>query len=338
MRPLRIGGLAMACAAGIVLCGCSGWQSALDPHSPEAIHLRDLFLFFAVVCATVWILVMGALAIVLLRQHGISAEPEEDTATQRRRKNLVVGILVGATAAILVVFTLVSFYATRGFAWSDEAELKIKVTGQQWWWQIEYQSREPSQIFATANEIHIPVGRRVTLDLEANDVIHSFWVPNLMGKQDLIPGRKNSLMIEADQPGLYRGQCAEFCGLEHAHMAIFVMAESQAQFDAWRRHQLESATPPRTALQSRGLALFLHGTCSSCHAVQGIGADAQFGPDLTHFGGRATIAAGLLDNDGGDLERWLADPQAFKPGTNMPQISLSDQDRHALAAYLEGLK
>jgi cytochrome c oxidase subunit 2 len=331
-----IGGLAAALC--LALCGCSGWQSALDPHSPEAGHLRDLFWFFVAVCMFVWILVMAALAIVLLRRRAVSAEPEQDTTAQHRNKRFIVALLVGATAVILTIFTVISFYATRGFAWSDDSALKIKVTGQQWWWQVEYQSSDPSQIFTTANEIHIPVGRRVTLDLEANDVIHSFWVPNLMGKQDLIPGRKNSLTIEADRAGLYRGQCAEFCGLEHAHMAIFVMAEPPAQFEAWRRHQLQSATPPPTALQSRGLAVFLHGTCSSCHAIQGIGADAQFGPDLTHFGSRATIAAGLLHNTAGNLEHWLADPQALKPGANMPQIQMSGQDRHALVAYLEGLQ
>jgi cytochrome c oxidase subunit 2 len=338
MKPTDAIRLAAWAAASVMLTGCSGWQSTLDPHSSQAAHLRDLFFLFTIVCTVVWLLVVAALALVLLRRNGISAAPEEDTATQRHKKNIVVGILVGATAAILVVFTLTSFYTTRGFAWSDDTALKIKVTGQQWWWQIEYPNRDPSQIFVTANEIHIPVGRPVTLDLEASDVIHSFWVPNLMGKQDLIPGRKNSLTIQADRPGLYRGQCAEFCGLEHAHMAIFVLAEPQAQFDAWRRHQLQSATPPRTPLQVRGLTLFLHGTCSSCHAVQGTGADAQFGPDLTHFGSRATIAAGLLHNDAADLDRWLADPQALKPGANMPQVPLSEQDRHALVAYLEGLQ
>ena len=212
------------------------------------------------------------------------------------------------------------------------------MTGHQWWWQVQYQNRDPTQVFQTANEIRIPVGRPVTFDLESTDVIHSFWVPDLMGKQDMIPGRTNTLTVEAARPGLYRGQCAEYCGLQHAHMAFFVFAEPPAVFDAWRRHELQSASPPRTPGQVAGLRLFLGGPCAACHTVSGTGAGGNLGPDLTHFGSRATIAAGLLHNTPANLDLWLKNPQALKPGNYMPPLNLAPRQRAALVAYLEALK
>jgi cytochrome c oxidase subunit 2 len=250
---------------------------------------------------------------------------------------MIVTGLVLLTTLILIVFGLTSFYATRGFTWHDIHTITLKVTAQQWWWQVEYQNEDASQDFLTANEIHIPVGRPVTLELDASDVIHSFWVPNLMGKQDMIPGRRNFITLKADRPGLYRGQCAEFCGLEHAKMAILVFAEPQEKFEAWRRHQIEPAKTPGAAQRLRGMDIFVHRQCASCHTVNGTDAGGQTGPDLTHFGGRATIAAGLLHNTPQNLDRWLADPQQLKPGANMPEVPLSAEDRAALVAYLEGL-
>jgi cytochrome c oxidase subunit 2 len=324
---------------GFALAGCSGWQSALDPHSVAAKHLADLFWFFTVVCVIVWTLVVAALFYVLIhRRTGYTDVPESDSPGEQRRKVLVVGTLTVVTALILTVLTYMSFYTTREFTWSRDHVLTIKITGQQWWWQVEYQNQDPSQMITTANEIHIPVGEPVTLDLEATDVIHSFWVPDLMGKQDLIPGRQNSLTIIADKPGVYRGQCAEFCGLQHAHMAFLVFAQPRPEFEAWYKHELASSAKPGAPQRIKGLGLFLHGTCATCHSVSGTDADGQTGPDLTHFAERATIAAGTLPNTAQNLSRWLADPQAVKPGTNMPQVSMSESDRAALVAYLEGLK
>jgi cytochrome c oxidase subunit 2 len=324
--------------AVLLLAGCSGWQSALDPHSGAATHLANLFWFFTLVCGLVWIAVVGALALVLLRRRKERNDtPESDQPLQHRRKTIIVTALVVLTALILVAFGLVSFYATRGFTWHDTHTITLKVTAQQWWWQVEYQNEDASQDFIIANEIHIPVGRPVTLELNASDVIHSFWVPNLMGKQDMIPGRKNFITLQADHPGLYRGQCAEFCGLEHAKMAILVFAEPQDKFEAWRRHQIELAKMPGAPQRRRGMDIFVHGQCASCHTIAGTDAAGQTAPDLTHFGGRATIAAGLLHNSPQNLDRWLTDPQQLKPGTNMPEVTLSPEDRAALVAYLEGL-
>jgi cytochrome c oxidase subunit 2 len=328
----------MILLVGLLLSGCAGWQSALDPHSSQASHLANLFWFFTAICVLVWVAVMCALGLVLLRRRPNSnVSTEGDVPLQERKKAQVVTGFVLLTAAILVVFCLTSFYATRDFTWANTHTLTLKVTAQQWWWEVEYQNEDPSQVLTTANEIHIPVGRPVTLELNAADVIHSFWVPNLMGKQDMIPGRKTFLTLQADRPGLYRGQCAEFCGLEHAKMSVLVFAEPQDKFDAWRRHQMEAAKTPGAPLRKRGLDLFVHGPCASCHAVAGTDAAGQVGPDLTHFGGRATLAAGLLQNSTNNLDRWLADPQEVKPGANMPEIPLSVADRAAIVAYLKGL-
>jgi cytochrome c oxidase subunit 2 len=319
------------------LAGCSGWQSTLDPHSAEAVHLANLFWLFAAVNVAVWVLVAAALLFTLRRKGGSDA-PTENSPAANRRKGIFVASLTGLTALILTLFTLVSFYATRGFAWHDPNTLTVKITGHQWWWEIEYQNEDPQQVFQTANEIHIPTGRPVTFVLESADVIHSFWVPNLMGKQDLIPGRKNYLTIRADKPGLYRGQCAEFCGLEHAHMAILVFAEEQQTFDAWRGQQLSLAKTPGAPARLAGMHLFLNRPCASCHTIAGTDAGGRLGPDLTHFGSRATIAAGLLHNTPHALDSWLADPQLQKPGVMMPKVTLSRAERAQLVAYLGGLK
>ena len=320
---------------GLSLTGCSGWQSTLDPHSSQASHLTNLFWVFTAVSVAIWIAVMGTLGFVLLKRSK-TADPELEDGGARQKTAVVAGLVI-LTATVLVVLGVTSFYATRDFAWTNTHTLTLKITGQQWWWQVEYQNSDPTQIITTANEIHIPVGRPVTLELNAADVIHSFWVPNLMGKQDMIPGRKTLLTLEAKQAGLYRGQCAEFCGLEHAKMAILVFAEPQEKFDAWRLHQLEAAKLPGAPVRRRGMELFVHGPCASCHTVAGTDAAGQIGPDLTHVGSRATIAAGLLHNTAPNLDRWLADPQEIKPGANMPKVPLSTADRAALVAYLGGL-
>jgi cytochrome c oxidase subunit 2 len=325
--------------APLLLAGCAGWQSSLDPHSSQASHLADLIWFFTLVCGFIWLVVLAALIFVLTRRRpGVDEISPEETQRQLSRKSLVVTVLVLLTVVILAIFGFASFYTTRDFAWSNRHTLTLKVTAQQWWWQVEYQNEDASQILTTANEIHIPVGKPVTLELDAADVIHSFWVPNLMGKQDMIPGRKNFITIQADRPGIYRGQCAEFCGLEHAKMAFLVVAQPQEKFEAWRRNGLEPAKIPGAPQRRRGMEIFEHGPCASCHTIGGTDAAGQTGPDLTHFGARATIAAGLLHNTPRNLDRWLADPQEVKPGANMPEVPLSPEDRAALVAYLEGLK
>ena len=207
----------------------------------------------------------------------------------------------------------------------------IEVTGRQWWWQARYIGDDPGQTFLTANEIHIPAGQPVRLKLMGGDVIHSFWVPQLAGKMDAIPGQVNETWIEASKPGTYHGQCTEYCGQQHAHMGLRVIADTPADFRAWWAHQLAA---PATG---EGRQLFEQ-QCGGCHAVRGTEAAGTMGPDLSHLMQRRTIASGLLPNDAADLDRWIADPQGLKPGTLMPAVKLSDVQRAQIDAWLVALK
>jgi cytochrome c oxidase subunit 2 len=203
---------------------------------------------------------------------------------------------------------------------------------------VEYEHPSADQRFTTANEIHVPVGRPVLLKLTSSDVIHSFWVPSLTGKMDLVTGRENLLRIEAERPGVYRGQCAEYCGLQHAHMAILVVADPPEAFEAWRAGQVAAAAEPEDPLRKQGRDAFLSGPCVMCHAIRGTNAGGHVAPDLTHVGSRRTIAAGVLPRSRGSLAAWLVDPQGIKPGAHMPLMKLDPGEANAIAAYLDGLK
>jgi cytochrome c oxidase subunit 2 len=214
----------------------------------------------------------------------------------------------------------------------------VQITGYQWWWSVEYVYPQPNLRFTTANELHLPVGRPILFKLRGADVIHSFWVPNLHGKTDLIPGRENTTWLQIDKPGIYRGQCAEFCGAQHAHMALVVVAESSDDFERWVVAQREPAPAPTTPAQSRGLNVIERGPCALCHTIRGTTAGARTAPDLTHFASRSTIAAGTLPNTPGYLAGWISDPQHVKPGSRMPPTGLSGEDLQAVLAYMETLK
>jgi len=217
--------------------------------------------------------------------------------------------------------------------------MTISVTGKMWWWEVHYRDPASGREIATANEIRIPVGRTVYLGLNAADVIHSLWVPALAGKRDMIPGRVTGLTLRADKPGVYRGQCAEYCGTQHAHMALHVVALAPAEFDAWLAHQARPASVPAAELPARGRAVFLEQRCQACHTIRGVAESSRLGPDLTHVGSRLQIGAGLLRNHRGALAGWIADPQALKPGVFMPAASgLDGESLRALAAYLEHLQ
>jgi len=213
----------------------------------------------------------------------------------------------------------------------------MDVTAHQWWWQVRYDGDPPSRQFTTANEIHIPVGVPVRVRLKSADVIHSFWVPALSGKTDLIPGQTNETWLEAREPGTYRGQCAEYCGVQHAHMAFSVVADAPQAFEAWWQSQLVDSPPPIEQAAKDGQIVFLR-RCASCHTVRGTRAGGIYGPDLTHLAQRATIAAGTLPNTTGHLGAWIADPQGIKPGNQMPMLSLSGPEISAIQTYLATLK
>jgi cytochrome c oxidase subunit 2 len=218
----------------------------------------------------------------------------------------------------------------------EKPAVSIEVTGHQWWWQVRYLSDDPSRIFTTANEIHIPTGRPVLFKLIGADVIHSFWVPALAGKTDVIPGQTNETWLEARKPGTYRGQCTEYCGIEHAKMGFIVIADKPADFAHWQAHQLQSApTPSGDAVA--GEAVF-NTHCGSCHAVRGTDAAGVLGPDLSHLMQRKTLGAGILPNDPADLAKWISDPQGIKPGNLMQKPELSGTELAQIDAYLETLR
>ena len=217
-------------------------------------------------------------------------------------------------------------------------ELAVEIVGRQFWWELRYLDAEPAAVFETANELRIPVGRPVQLRLRTKDVIHSFWVPGLQGKMDLVPGRVNVLVLQADRPGVWRGQCAEFCGVQHARMAITVVAEPAERFEAWRRRQREGAPVPADSAGAAAQRAFLASGCVLCHAVRGTPAGGDLGPDLTHVASRLTLAAGTLPNSAGNLYGWIADPQAHKPGSAMPPVPLDAAALHAIARYLASLR
>jgi cytochrome c oxidase subunit 2 len=212
----------------------------------------------------------------------------------------------------------------------------IEVTGHQWWWEARYVGANPGEDFVTANELHIPVGQPVRIRLKAADVIHSFWAPGLTGKTDTIPGRTNLTWMQANKPGVYRGQCTEYCGLQHAHMALYVAADAPGDYAAWARRETEAASTPADPEAARGEPVFVQ-RCGKCHTVRGSAAAGTQGPDLTHLASRQTLAAGLLPNTAGNLEGWMLNPQALKPGAAMPPVRLSAAELHAVTAYLEGL-
>ena len=241
---------------------------------------------------------------------------------------------------LLFALLVSSFLAGRAITMTrtDENALTIEVTGHQWWWEVRYDDPTPSNIFTTANEIHIPVGVPVVIQLKSTDVIHSFWVPNLAGKKDAIPGKSSSVWLRADRAGVYRGQCAEFCGMQHAHMAFTVVAEPPEQFQAWLASQRRPATEPATDAERRGQQVFLSSPCIMCHAVRGTQANAAYAPNLTHVASRGSIAADTLPNTREHLSGWVSNSQAAKPGNLMPPMSLTPEDLQSVVEYLQSLK
>jgi cytochrome c oxidase subunit II len=246
---------------------------------------------------------------------------------------------VAATTVILLATLVYNFYTGRALAQFAEPDaLTVRVTGHQWWWEVQYQDPAYNRRVSTANEIHIPVGRRVRLEVQSRDVIHSFWVPNLHGKLDLIPGYSGTTYFQADEPGVFMGRCAEYCGLQHARMDIRVIAESPEKFAAWYEGQLRAAPAPADTVQQKGQQVFLSKGCVMCHTVRGTPANSRVGPDLTHLASRMTIAAGTLPNTRGHLAGWVLDPQRIKPGVRMPPNPLAADELQALLDYLQSLK
>ncbi len=320
------------------LAGCGGWQSALDPAGPKAGHLASLIWGFVAFLGAVWFVTMAALVWSLWpRRRG--REPMLKTNPgQEKRWSIIIGSAVAFTGLSVLILTGLSYAGQKSFYSARPESVTIRLNGHQWWWEATYRDEQPSRTFITANEVHIPTGERVTFELTSSDVIHSFWVPNLAGKLDLIPGTENRLQLVAEREGVYRGQCAEFCGYQHAHMGLVVVAEPKAAFAAWREAQIREAAPPSDDHSRKGQTVFLSRSCVLCHTVRGTTAGGLVGPDLTHIGSRQQLASATLPLNRGSLGGWILDPQNIKPGAHMPATALRGDEVDPLISYLMGLK
>jgi len=283
------------------------------------------------------ILVVGMLVLVgSWRGHTRELGPPERSGGGLRWI-LVGGVIVPAAILTAVfIFTVVTQAAVAAPATAPA--ITVRVTGHQWWWEVHYLDRSPSRMAVTANEIHIPVGQPVRFELTTGDVIHSFWIPQLAGKTDLVPGQRNVMWLEADSAGIYRGQCAEYCGTQHAKMALAIVAEPAGKFSQWLDRQRQPAPAPADSDIAAGARVFASSACSLCHTVRGTLAGGQLGPDLTHVAGRATLAAGMLPNTRGNLAGWIANPQAIKPGALMPVVPLRPTELLAVVTFLQSLQ
>lgn len=322
-------------------------QSSLDPAGSSAREISSLWwlYFWILIAIFAAVLVCTCLAIGRARRSPIALQPDEmlpsESWTTERRIFAVVTACVVTTVLILFALLFLDILTGRSVyaLTSDPHPLSLKVVGHQWWWEVHYQDDDhPENLVITANEMHVPVGKVVRLELSSTDVIHSFWVPNISGKKDLIPGHPTKTWIKAEHPGTFRGQCAEFCGHQHAHMRLEFVAEPPEKFNQWLVQARQNARSPSTESERRGQQVFVANQCIMCHTIGGTPARATLGPDLTHFGSRTTLAAGSFPNTRGYLAGWIANPQNIKPGVKMPPNPLGPDDLNALVDYLESLR
>ncbi|HEY7076405.1 MAG TPA: cytochrome c oxidase subunit II [Solirubrobacteraceae bacterium] len=310
-------------------------QSTLNPQSPQAHDITTLWWGMLIVSTIVF---LGAVALLVL---SYVARDRDGVPIVGNREGLNLSMVLTFGIAIPLV-VLVSLFVVANFVVLPQTDapaasttrLTVQVVGKQWFWEVRY----PSNGAVTANEIHIPVRTRVNVVATTADVIHSFWVPELNRKIDMIPGRENRVLLYANRPGRFRGQCAEYCGTQHAHMSLYVFAQPPAQFQAWLAAQARPRRAPATGLQRQGERVFETSQCASCHTMRGTPARGNVGPDLTHVGGRTTLAALTIPNTPRELNAWLTNPQRVKPGNRMPTLPLTPADRRSLVAYLESLR
>jgi cytochrome c oxidase subunit 2 len=301
-------------------------------------------LYAVLIISLAVIAIIGALVLsgMLIRRAGGAATSLETVPLERSSSGLAFIYIGIAISFVILTGVLVWNYVVLAevSAAPKDIAARIHVIGHQWWWEVRYDG-EPAQTFTTADEIHVPVGKPVRIELTSSDVIHSFWVPALGGKMDTIPGQQNHTWLQADKPGIYRGQCTEFCGAQHAHMGLIVVADAPGHFAAWRAHQLEGPLTPHAesevAKAAQGQSVFMH-NCAVCHTVRGTLANGKVGPDLSHLMQRRTIAAGTLPNTVGNLSGWISNPQHIKPSNLMPTLRLSAADLNSLRDFLKTLQ
>ncbi|MGI9119478.1 MAG: cytochrome c oxidase subunit II [Acidimicrobiales bacterium] len=322
--PLLVAGI-----LAVVACGDSSSPSALDPKGDEADRLAGLWWLLFGLATAVFLVVTAFIVVGLVRGRGTS---------EGKGSRIGDGTFIGVgglivPVAVLAVVAVATVGTTKELRRPAPDPVRIDVVGKRWWWDVRY----PGTAVVTANEIHVPVGRPVELALASDNVIHSFWVPQLAGKVDMIPGQRNLLRFTVTEAGTYRGQCAEYCGLQHGRMAFLVIADQPADFDRWMAAR-RSPPPPPTGLAAAGRDVLETTSCAGCHRVQGTTAQGVIGPDLTDFGSRSTIGALTVPNDRGNLGGWIANAQSIKTGSLMPPISVDPDELQALLAYLESLR
>jgi cytochrome c oxidase subunit 2 len=319
----------------LISAACGGNQSMFNPQGPVAQSGANLGWFLIALCAAIYLAVMGALAMAIWR-HRHDNDRLPDTT---RRLTRSVTLASAATVVTLVALAVVTFASDRGLnSPSGPGAVTVDVIGHQWWWDFQYRDVSPQDVVASPNELHVPVGVPIVVRASSRDVIHSFWVPNLRPKRDLIPGFITHTWFRADQPGTYRGQCAEFCGHQHARMALQVVAEPMPVFLEWIARQRQPAGAPASEAQRRGRDVFMQGPCVTCHTIRGTEAGSRVGPDLTHVGSRLMLGAGTLPNTRDHLRQWVTNSQVVKPGNRMPPVTLDDASVDALLTYLRSLR
>ena len=314
-------------------------QTTIFPKSDGAHIINNLYVLIFVLATIVFFLVQGGLVYILWRYRYREGHPLPEQVHGNTK--LEIGWTIGPAIVLLAIAipTIQAIFALESPPDIGEpgqqvaGSLPIEVIGHQWWWEFRY----PEQNIVSANELVVPVGRTVELRMRSDDVIHSWWVPQLMGKQDVMPAHVNILWFTAIEAGQYRGQCAEYCGIQHALMRMTAIVHSQADWDAWVARNQRPAQPT-TDLAQQGAEVFSRNACVGCHAIQGTNAQSRIGPDLSHFGSRTTLAAGILDNTPENLARWLRNPQEVKEGNKMPNLNLRPQEVDALVEYLYSLK
>jgi len=322
-----------------VLAGCGGSQDTLHPHSHAAADIANLFWVMMAVSFGGLALITGLLVLAWVRRgrRGFGSDPDDPHPGEKPSWFVVVGMGVIFPLMVVIALFIVGDWAIINVTQAPAAsstDMTVDAIGHQWYWEFRY----PGTKAVTDDEMHIPVGTRVNLVATTADVIHSFWVPELNRKIDTIPGQQNRILLYSNKVGVYRGQCAEYCGLQHAHMGMLVFVQPKAQFRAWLKQQSAPAATPTTGQQRRGEQVFLNGPCSSCHTIRGTSARGYVGPDLTHLASRTTLAGLTIPNQKGYLGRWIVNSQHYKPGNQMPDIRLTGQQLQALLAYLESLK
>lgn len=312
----------------MALVGCQGPQSMMSNAGADAERVVTLWWLLLSVSAFVFFIV-SLFTIIPFFLKG-KVVPEANLG-----KGFMAGIVV--TVVILLAIIVGTFQFSTTLVMANE-KADIEVVGKLWWWEVIYYDEEGQVLFKTANEIHIPIDKKVRLRLTTDNVIHSFWVPSLGGKADMIPGRPNYLTLEAQTEGIYRGQCAEYCGLQHTFMAFHVVVEPEDQYQDWLLAQQETAPRPQTSLAEHGAKVFIEAKCMNCHTIRGFSEKSEIGPDLTHLMSRQMLASGTIPNNKGHLSGWIADPEGVKPSALMPGLRLKSEDFKALIHYLESLK